>query len=108
MFQENYTYPYNASLTKAQRAAQDPSKNATYPGYWSLQQTPLIYVSVPETINSRLKQVTAGEASAFTNSLSTTTLDSNQIVSFTSVQPFISEANYRGSIVNFESKSLFA
>lgn len=81
--------------------------NATFPKYWDLQQTPLIYISVPDTINLLINN-TFGNYTAYKQSLSSTFFENNQVTSIVSVQPFIASNKYHGSLVHFDSKSLYA
>ena len=51
---------------------------------------------------------TFGNSSAFNQSLSATFFEDNQVTAIVSVQPFIETNKYHGSIVHFNSETLYA
>jgi len=57
---------------------------AMFPGYWEKQQSPLIYVEVPESINVRINN-TYANSSAHDQGLSTLYFMDNQITSVVGV-----------------------
>ena len=54
------------------------------PGYWEKQQSPLIYVEVPESINVRINN-TYANSSAHEQGLSTLSFMDNQVTSVVGV-----------------------
>ncbi len=57
---------------------------AMFPGYWEKQQSPLIYVEVPESINVRINN-TYANSSAHDQGLSTLYFMDNQVTSVVGV-----------------------
>lgn len=79
--------------------------NAMFPGYWNMLHSPLIHIEIPEQINFRMKPK---PKSPFKESLAEVHFEDNFVTNIASVQPLFEAQHYHGSIINFESGSLYA